>query len=74
MAATVSVTILLAVGLDAGEDVKPLQDASIDITRNKGMNAFSKIFTFCLPLMFVRKHPTACLTCWWAGLDNVGQS
>jgi len=46
----VLVTIELVVGLAAGVGLKPLQDDSIAITRNKGINAFSKIFTFCLPV------------------------
>ena len=46
----IDVRVLVTIGLVAGVGLKPLQDDSIAITRNKGINAFSKIFTFCLPV------------------------
>lgn len=48
---------VIAVGLVAGVDLKPLQDASVAATRNKGINAFSTIFTFRLPSMFCKEMP-----------------
>lgn len=61
MAASVSVTIERVVGLIAGGGLKPLQDASIAVTRNKRKIGFSKRFTFRLPLVHRRKGPGVCV-------------
>ena len=45
-ATIVGIAVSTSVGLAAGVDIKPLQDVSITATRNKGIIAFPKIFTF----------------------------